>query len=79
MWVKTEILMKAERIYGAVERYDRPAEDRNPNISVHIARTDMNTFLPPNYIEDIKIGKPEHWINFTVQYKPFEFGESLTA
>lgn len=61
-WVKTEILMKAERIYGAKERYDRPAEDRNPNISVHIARTDMNTFLPPTYIEDIKVGKPQSWI-----------------
>lgn len=61
-WVKTEILMKAERIYGAKERYDRPAEDRNPNISVHIARTDMNTFLPPTYIEDIKVGKPNHWV-----------------
>lgn len=61
-WVKTEILLKADRIYGAKEVYARPVEDRNPNISVHIARTDMNTFLPKTYINDIKVGKPEHWI-----------------
>lgn len=62
-WVKTEVLLKAERIYGASEIYDRPAADRNPNITVHIARTDMNTYLPPTYIQDIMVGKPEHWIN----------------
>ena len=61
-WVKTEILLKADRIIGAKERYNRPLEDRNKNISVHIARTEMNTYLPPTYIEDIKVGKPEHWI-----------------
>lgn len=62
MWVKTEILLKADKIYGAKEVYDRPLADRNPNISVHIARTDMNTHLPKNYIEDIKVGKQAHWI-----------------
>ena len=61
-WVKTEILLKADKIYGSKETYRRPVEDRNPNISVHIARTDMNTYLPPNYIEDIKVGKSSHWI-----------------
>lgn len=61
-WVKSEILLKANKIYGAKEKYTRATEDRNPNISVHIARTDMNTYLPPTYIEDIKVGKPAHWI-----------------
>lgn len=61
-WVKTEILLKAERIYGSSVKYHRPVEERNPNISVHIARTDMNTYLPPTYIEDIKVGKPDYWI-----------------
>lgn len=62
-WVKTEVLMKADRIYGAKELYTRKIEDRDKNISVHIARTEMNTFLPPSYIEDLKVGKPKFWID----------------
>lgn len=61
-WIKSEILLKADKIYGSKEAYHRPVEDRNPNISVHVARTDMNTYLPPTYIDDIKVGKSSHWI-----------------
>ena len=62
-WVKSEILLKAARIYGAAERYARDPIDINPNISVHIAQTSMNSYLPDDYIDSISVGKPDWWIN----------------
>lgn len=61
-WVRTEILMKSARIFGAEERYVRNIADINPNISTHIAKTSLNTYLPPNYEADIAVGKPDWWI-----------------
>lgn len=62
-WVRTEILMKANTIYGAREKYHRSFKDKNKDISVHIARTDQNTYLPDGYIDSVKIGKPEWWVS----------------
>lgn len=61
-WIKTEFLLKSARIYGSADEYARPEEDKNPNMHTHIARTDMNTYLPPTYVEDVSVGKPEHWV-----------------
>lgn len=73
-WVRSEILMKAGRIYGAKEKYQRDLDSRDPNISVHISRTDQNTYLPDGYIESLKIGKPEWWVNKFL-YGSFNFSE----
>lgn len=73
-WVRSEILMKAHKIYGAKDIYDRKPSDVNPNISVHISRTDQNIYLPWNYIDSITAGKPEWWINKFI-YGSFNFAE----
>ena len=59
-WVKTEILLKADKIYNAEEKYERTAY--NPDISVHIAPTHLNTHLPDDYYETTARGKPDWWI-----------------
>lgn len=61
-WIKSEILMKAARIFGSKVRYPQKVADINPNISVHIARTELNTYLPPTYIQDVAAGKPAWWV-----------------
>ena len=61
-WIKQEFLLKSARIYGSEDEYARPQKDINPNMHTHIARTEMNTFLPSTYVEDVSVGKPEHWI-----------------
>ena len=61
-WIRTEILMKSERIYGTKEKYPQNYSEINPNISTHIAKTEMNTHLPEGYIESIKVGKAEFWV-----------------
>lgn len=60
-WVRTEILLKSSRIFGAKEKYSRKSEEINPNISSHISRTEQNTYLPKDYISSIRVGKPEWW------------------
>lgn len=73
-WVRSELLMKAYRIYGAREKYDRKPEDINRNISVHISRTDQNIHLPDGYIESLKVGKPDWWVSKFL-YGSFNFSE----
>lgn len=60
-WIKTEFLLKAHKIYNSPIEYVR--NEVNKNFSVHIAPTELNTHLPPNYFEDTAAGKPEWWIN----------------
>lgn len=61
-WVKTEILLKANRIHNAEEKYHRKEDEIDSNISVHIAPTHLNTHLPETYYEDTAQGKPDWWI-----------------
>ncbi|MER2006281.1 MAG: phage terminase large subunit [Psychrobacillus sp.] len=61
-WIKTEILLKAGRIVGSDVKYPRKKSEIDPNISVHIAKTALNTFLPRNYIADLRANKPDWWI-----------------
>src|SRR5690606_20627903 len=59
-WIKTEFLLKADKIYNAEEEYAQT--DYDINIAVHIAPTHLNTYLPETYYEDTARGKPEWWI-----------------
>lgn len=61
-WIKTDFLLKSARIYGSVDAYVREFDDINKSMHTHIARTDMNTHLPPDYVEKVSTGKPDHWI-----------------
>lgn len=62
-WIRQEVLMKSHEVIGASEDYVQNKEDINKNISTHIAATSRNTFLPPNYVEDLRAGKPDWWIS----------------
>ena len=61
-WVRTELLLKSQYVYGSLERITRKPEDINPNISTHISRTEQNTHLPEGYIDSLRHGKPDWWI-----------------
>lgn len=60
--VRSEFLLKADKIYGAERTYFIPDDDKNPNISVHIASTRKNKFLPPDYYASTARGKPKWWV-----------------
>lgn len=66
--------MKADKIYGAKEKYIRKESDKNSNISVHVSRTDQNQYLPKDYINSLKTGKPTWWIEKFL-FGSFNFAE----
>lgn len=61
-WIKTEILLRAGKITGGDVDYRLQMVEQNPNISVHIAPTYLNKYLPPDFVENLMRSKPEWWI-----------------
>lgn len=72
--VRTEFLLKADKIYGAAREYFIDPEEKNPNIAVHIAATHLNKFLPVDYYASTARGKPKWWIERYLNAS-FEFAE----
>lgn len=65
-WLNTNWLMCSDKIYyhGNVEdRYDPPADRRDPSISTHISATSANVYLPPDYEENLAKNKEDWWVN----------------
>ena len=61
-WIRSEFLLKSDKIVGAKERYYIPPEDVNPNFATFIAPTKLNKYLPYDYVESVARGKPDWWI-----------------
>lgn len=72
--VRTEFLLKADKIHGSERNYFVPPEDKNPNISVHVASTRLNKYLPPDYYVTTAHGKPRWWIERYLNAS-FDFAE----
>lgn len=79
-WIRSDILQVASDIkqFGKYckEHYDQTATDIDPNISCHVASTDVNSFLPEDYIEVNTKNKPEWWVRRFI-YGSFLFAEGL--
>lgn len=73
-WVRTEFLLKADSIIGANRVYHIEEEDKNPNISVHIASTDKNKYLPADYYYSVAKGKERWWVERYLNAS-FDFAE----
>lgn len=61
-WIKSEILMKAGRIENAEREYFQMEDEINKHISVHIAPTHLNIYLPEDYVESVSKNRPEWWV-----------------
>lgn len=78
-WIRTDVLLASDSIAqhgGAVNEYEVSEEEKDKNISSHIASTDVNEFLPPGFIEELTKNKPEWWINRYI-YSSFLYAEGL--
>ena len=65
-WLNSEWLMCSDEIFyhGDVkDRYQVRADKRDPVISTHISATSANTYLPPDYEENLAKNKEPGWIN----------------
>ena len=79
-WIRTDILQVADEIHQfgrfCKEQYDQSTNDIDKNISCHVASTDVNKFLPEDYIEVNTKNKPEWWVRRFI-YGSFLFAEGL--
>lgn len=78
-WIRSDVLMVSDTIYKhglhADEDYTsmQDPDAIDSAISTHIASTDVNHYLPPDYIEVNSKNKPEWWV------KRFLFGSFMFA
>lgn len=77
-WIRSDVLLNASTIntYGSTVEQNPVSLTPDPNISVHIASTDSNAYLPPNFIQELTTNKPSWWVQKFV-YGSFMYAEGL--
>jgi hypothetical protein len=78
-WIRTEILLVSDKIHKHGEVRDEYHQDPlkiDPDTATHVASTDVNKFLPPNFIENISRNKPAWWVSRYV-WSSFAYSEGL--
>ncbi len=78
-WVRTEVLNVSEEVnkYGNVtDTFNIIATTADKFTSSHVAATDVNAYLPENFIEENSKNKPIWWINRFL-YGSFNYAEGL--
>jgi phage terminase large subunit len=78
-WVRSNLLLVSDKIskYGPInDVYPVLKELQDPNISSHIAATEVNEFLPANFINELIKNKPLWWVNRYV-FGSFLYAEGL--
>lgn len=77
-WIRSDVLLNADSIhtYGSTVEQSPVSLTPDPNISVHIASTDSNAYLPPNFIQELTMNKPSWWVQKFV-YGSFMYAEGL--
>lgn len=75
-WIKTEFLLKSDKIYNAMTKYYQNPDEINKAFSSHIAPTSLNPYLPPDFMESVTKGKPQWWVE-RFFYGSFEATEGL--
>lgn len=78
-WIRTEVLYVSDVIKSHGHIIDEvvvPDTVKDPAISTHVASTDCNAFLPPNFINNLCKNKPSWWINRYI-FSSFSYAEGL--
>lgn len=78
-WIRTDVLLPSSSIikHGHVsDQYDQQGLELDPAIGTHVASTDVNRFLPPNFVRELCANKPTWWVARYV-YGSFAYSEGL--
>ena len=78
-WIRTDVLYQSDHIYKHGEILDDiqiPDNFKDKAVSAHVASTNCNAFLPPNFIENLCKNKPGWWINRYI-FSSFSYAEGL--
>lgn len=78
-WIRTDVVNASSQItkHGRVtDSLEIPDNLKDPNISTHVASTDVNAYLPPNFIQELCANKPSWWVNRYI-FSSFNYAEGL--
>lgn len=81
-WIRTDVLLVSDTIYQHGRFADEDYKEQqdaltiDSSISTHIASTDVNHYLPPDYIQVNSRNKPEWWVKRFL-HGSFLFAEGL--
>ena len=78
-WIRTEVVLRSSNLekHGTVlDDFNIEEEDQDPFISTHITTSEVNAFLPENFIEQNSQGKTKWWIQKYL-YGSFQYAAGL--
>jgi len=77
-WIRSDVLLNAAsiQVHGSTHEQYPPSLTPDQDLSVHITSTDANRYLPPNFIQELTINKPQWWVQKYV-YGSFQYAEGL--
>ncbi|MCQ2968543.1 MAG: phage terminase large subunit [Clostridium sp.] len=78
-WIRTDVVLKAGFIHKHGQIHDDfyvDPKDRDPFVSVHITTSDVNAYLPDNFVEQNSQGKTMWWIQKYL-YGSFQYAAGL--
>lgn len=78
-WIRENVLYNASEIHThgeIVDKYSVPDNQKDPSISVHVASTDVNKYLPPTFVAELTKNRPMWWIKRYI-YSSFSYAEGL--
>ena len=74
MWIRNEFLLKSKNIHGVVPK--NPRLEVSSDYSSHVWSSDMNVYLPPDFISNNAFGKPEWWTRRFL-FGSFDYSEGM--
>lgn len=78
-WIRTEVLLSSEEIVkhgNVLDEYFVDEQTKDAATSSHVAASDVNQFLPENFIREVSKNKPLWWINRYIKGS-FSYSEGL--
>lgn len=78
-WIRTDVLLVSDDIFKHgenLETYAVEESKRDPAISSHITSSEVNEFLPPNFVSNLIKNKPTWWVSKYV-FGSFMYAEGL--
>jgi PBSX family phage terminase large subunit len=75
-WIRSEFLLRSEKIVGATQNYHIDPQEISSKFSSHIAATNLNRFLPPDFFETTSMGKPLWWVKRYLEGS-FDYSEGM--